>query len=41
MLVMCPVCQSDVNSLVECPTCETDMCRECRDDHECQGLDLE
>lgn len=39
--IICPVCQSETTSLVECPTCEIEMCRGCKDDHDCQGLDLD
>ena len=37
----CPVCQNEVRSLVICSTCAMDMCRDCRDDHDCQGFDLD
>lgn len=35
--VICPICQSEQEDLVFCGACEEDMCRACRDDHDCQG----
>lgn len=39
--VTCPVCQNEVTKLVICSVCDTEMCRDCRDDHDCQGFDFD
>jgi hypothetical protein len=38
-LVVCPECGDEVEKLEWCDGCGDKMCRDCIDDHDCEGDD--